>query len=108
MAKKRKRKRAPYDAEPLSPPRYDPYKKPRFKTHPIGISEEEFYRMIGDGPVSFTRVRAGFLQQQLNQRSKRRRRQGHAPLQSLEQTGKAALGNDLTARCRSTRIGWPV
>src|SRR5262245_2128674 len=35
------------------------------------------------------------LRQQLNQRHKRRRRQGHAPLQSLEQAGKAALGNDL-------------
>jgi|SRR6516225_11464004 uncharacterized protein (DUF1330 family) len=35
------------------------------------------------------------LLQQLHQRSKRRRRQSHAPLQSREQAGKAALGNDL-------------
>src|SRR5262249_17923097 len=35
------------------------------------------------------------LRQQLNQRSKRHRRQGRAPLQSVEQAGKAALGNEL-------------
>jgi hypothetical protein len=37
----------------------------------------------------------GLLRQQLNQRGKRRRQQGHAPLQSVEQAGRAALGDDL-------------
>jgi hypothetical protein len=35
------------------------------------------------------------LRQQLHQRRKRQHRQRHAPLQSAEQAGKAALGNEL-------------
>src|SRR5262245_49580927 len=48
------------------------------------------------------------LRQQLHQRRKRQRWKGHAPLQSLEEAGKAALGNDLAGALRSVRIGWPV
>jgi hypothetical protein len=35
------------------------------------------------------------LLEDLNQRNKRRRRQGHTPFQSVEQAGTAALGDDL-------------
>ena len=48
------------------------------------------------------------LLEQLNQWNESHRRQSHAPLQSLEEAGKAALGNDLAGALRSVRIGWPV
>src|SRR5262249_17748205 len=66
MTKKRKRRSSRYDPwdDPLSPPRVDPYKEPKRKRRgPYDpypgwgqpIPEEESYRQIAGGPVSFTR-----------------------------------------------------
>jgi hypothetical protein len=72
MTKKRKRpttRSSPLygdEAEPLSPPLVDPYKEPKPKRKRRGpydpypgwgpqLSEEEFYRIVGNGPVAFTR-----------------------------------------------------
>ena len=68
MTKKRKRRSSRYDPwdDPLSPPRVDPYKEPKRKRKRRGpydpypgwappSSDEDFYRSIAGGPVSFTR-----------------------------------------------------
>src|SRR5262249_757300 len=127
MTKKQRRKRkrpttrsSPLDgdeAEPLSPPLTDPYKKRKYKkgrdpyapchrASPRKSSTPRSVRARSPPPA-----RAAFLllpRQKLNQRGKRRRRQGHAPLQSVEQAGKAALGNDLAGALQIGPDGWPV